>query len=93
MLEKDLELLNKILTDLKYTTHYREALINQLLKSLEDYKLPNLTRNFLYVSLVPEEGKERASEIADYWQQAKNTGFYKTNLEKALQSSAFAKYM
>lgn len=93
-MEQDLILLDKILKDMNYTTEYRGNLISDLVKNIEDYGLKNVTRNFLYVSLTPEEGKEKASEIADYWDQMKTKGSYKTKLQSALEKSPiFSKYM
>lgn len=93
-MEQDLVLLDKILKDMNYTTEYRNNLISDLVKNLEDYGLKNITRNFLYVSLTPEEGKEKAAEIADYWDQMKTSGSYKTKLQSALEKSPiFSKYM
>lgn len=94
MLEKDLLMLSKILKDLHFTPSYREVLLSNLVRKLEDYGLKNLTRNFIYVALSYDEGKEKASEIADYWEQMKNTGSYKTNLQKTLEKSpSFSKFI
>jgi hypothetical protein len=94
MLEKDLDLLDKILRDMNYTTNYREILLSGLVKKLEDYGLQNLSRNFIYVALAYDEGKNTASDIADYWEQMKNSGSYKTKLQQALEKSPnFSKYI
>lgn len=94
MLEKDLAILDKILRDLNYTPNYREILLSGLVNKLEDYGLENLSRNFIYVSLSYDEGKQKATEIADYWEQVKNTGSYKTQLQQALEKSPnFSKYL
>ena len=93
MLEKDLIMLDKILKDMNYTPQYREILISGLVNKLEDYKLNDLTRNFIYTSLAFDEGKSKSSEIADYWEEMKQTGSYKTNLQKSLEKSpTFSKY-
>jgi len=93
MLEKDLIILDKILEDMNYTPKYREILISGLVNKLEDYKLTELTRNFIYVALAFDEGKSTATNIADYWEQMKNSGSYKTALQKSLENSpTFSKY-
>lgn len=94
MLEKDLVILDKILRDMNYTPNYREILLSGLVNKLEDYGLENLSRNFIYVSLSYDEGKQKATEIADYWEQVKNTGSYKTQLQQTLEKSPnFSKYL
>jgi len=93
MLEQDLVMLDKILKDMNYTPQYREMLLSGLVNKLEDYKLKDLTRNFIYVALAYDEGKSTATNIADYWEQMKNTGSYKTVLQKSLENSpTFSKY-
>lgn len=94
MLEKDLDILDKILRDLNYTTTYREILLSGLVNKLEDYGMKNMTRNFIYVTLSPEEGRNTASDVADYWEEMKQTGSYKTKLQKTLEKSpTFSKYV
>ena len=86
-------MLDKILKDMNYTPQYREILLSGLINKLEDYKLNDLTRNFIYVSLAYDEGKSKASEIADYWEEMKQTGSYKTTLQKSLEKSpTFSKF-
>lgn len=93
-MEKDLILLDNILKDMNYSSQGRDILINKIAKDLENYNLDKLTRNFIYVSLIPEEGKLKSSEIADYWEEAKNLGTYKTKLQRTLEKSPiFSKYM
>jgi len=94
MLEQDLNILDKIFKDLNFTTTYREILLSSLVNNLERSGMKNITRNFIYVSLSPEEGKKTATEIADYWEEMKQTGSYKTNLQKTLENSpTFSKYL
>ena len=94
MLETDLEILDNILKDLNYTPSYRETLLSKLVKNLQEYGLNNFTRNFIYVSLSYDEGKQKASEIADYWEESKRKGTYKTKLQRALEKSpSFSKYI
>lgn len=94
MLEKDLEILDQILKDLNFTTTYREILLSSLVNNLERLRMKNITRNFIYVFLSPEEGKKTATEIADYWEEMKQTGSYKTNLRKTIENSpTFSKYV
>jgi hypothetical protein len=94
MLEKDLDILDKILRDLNITPTYREILLSGLVKKLEDYNMDRLSRNFIYVALAHDEGKSFASEVADYWEEMKQTGSYKTNLQKTLEKSpTFSKFV
>lgn len=94
MLEKDLIILEKILKDLHFTPSYREIILSSLVKKLEEYGLKDLSRNFIYVALSYDEGKQKASEIADYWEQVKNTGSYKTKLQQSLEKSPnFSKFL
>ena len=94
MLEKDLDILDKILKELNYTSSYRETILSKLVKNLQEYGLDHFTRNFLYVALAYDEGKEKASEIADYWEEVKDKGSYKTKLQKTLEKSPiFSKYI
>jgi len=93
-MEKDLMILDGILKDLNYSTEGREILVNKILRDLENYRLDKITRNFIYVSLIPEEGKRKSSEIADYWEEAKNLGSYKSKLQRKLEDSPiFSKYL
>ena len=94
MLETDLEILDRILKHMNFTPQYREILITSLVKKLDEYKMPKLSRNFIYTALAFDEGKSKASEIADYWEEMKQTGSYKTNLQKSLEKSpSFSKYV
>ena len=94
MLEKDLDILDKILRDLNITPTYREILLSGLVKKLEDYNMDRLSRNFIYVALAHDEGKSFASEVSDYWEEMKQTGSYKTNLQKTLEKSpTFSKFV
>jgi hypothetical protein len=46
------------------------------------------------VALAHDEGKSFASEVADYWEEMKQTGSYKTNLQKTLEKSpTFSKFV
>lgn len=94
MLEKDLIILEKILKDLHFTPSYREVILSGIVKKLEEYGLKDLSRNFIYVALSYSEGKQKASEIADYWEQVKNTGSYKSQLQQTLEKSPnFSKFI
>tara|TARA_R110000868_G_C10904714_1_gene764540 strand:+ start:1616 stop:1900 length:285 start_codon:yes stop_codon:yes gene_type:complete len=93
MLETDLEILEKILRDMNYSPTYISIMLSHLVEKLEDLSLENMTPQFIYVTLAFEEGRHKAREISDYFQEMKETGSYKTNLQKAIDNSpTFSKF-
>jgi hypothetical protein len=93
MLEKDLEILEKILKDMNYSTTYISIMLNHLVEKLEDSSLENMTPQFIYATLAFEEGRHKAREISDYFQEMRETGSYRTNLQKTINNSpTFSKF-
>ena len=93
MLETDLEILEKILRDMNYSPTYISIMLSHLVEKLEDLSLENMTGQFIYVTLAFEEGRHKAREISEYFQEMKETGSYKTNLQKAIDNSpTFSKF-
>ena len=93
MLETDLEILEKILRDMNYSPTYISIMLSHLVEKLEDLSLENMTPQFIYVTLAFEEGRHKAREISEYFQDMKETGSYKTNLQKAIDNSpTFSKF-
>jgi hypothetical protein len=93
MLETDLEILEKILRDMNYSPTYISIMLSHLVEKLEDLSLENMTPQFIYVTLAFEEGRHKAREISEYFQEMKETGSYKTNLQKAIDNSpTFSKF-
>ena len=86
MLETDLEILEKILRDLNYAPKYIEMLLSHLVKELDNSTLNSFTPQFIYSALSFEEGRNKAREIADYFQEFKEKGSYRTKLQKYLDS-------
>ena len=93
MLEKDLEILEKILKDMNYSTTYISIMLNHLVEKLEESSLEYMTPQFVYVTLAFEEGRHKAKEISEYFEEMKDTGSYKTNLQKTINNSpTFSKF-
>ena len=93
MLETDLEILEKILRDMNYSPTYISIMLSHLVEKLEDLSLENMTPQFIYVTLAFEEGRHKSREISDYFQEMRETGSYKTNLQKTMDSSpTFSKF-
>ena len=93
MLETDLEILEKILRDMNYSPTYISIMLSHLVEKLEDLSLENMTPQFIYVTLAFEEGRHKSREISEYFQEMKETGSYKTNLQKAIDNSpTFSKF-
>lgn len=93
MLEKDLEILEKILMDMNYSPTYISIMLNHLVEKLEESSLEYMTPQFVYVTLAFEEGRHKAKEISEYFEEMKDTGSYRTNLQKAINNSpTFSKF-
>jgi len=93
MLEKDLEILEKILKEMNYSPTYISIMLNHLVDRLEESSLEHMTPQFIYVTLSFEEGRHKAKEISEYFQEMTETGSYKTNLQKAIDDSpTFSKF-
>ena len=74
-MEKDLRKIKKILKDLHYTETYSVILLNHIIEKFNDSGLESITPNFLYYSLVNNEGKETAKKIANKFDDMKNPNF------------------
>jgi hypothetical protein len=93
MLETDLEILEKILRDMNYSPTYISIMLNHLVEKLEESSLEYMTPQFVYVTLAFEEGRHKAKEISEYFEEMKDTGSYRTNLQKAINNSpTFSKF-
>ena len=93
MLEKDLEILEKILNGMNYSPTYISIILNYLVEKLEESSLENMTPQFIYATLLFEEGRHKSREISEYFQEMKETGSYKTILQKTMDSSpTFSKF-
>jgi hypothetical protein len=93
MLEKDLEILEKILRDMNYSPTYISIMLNHLVEKLQGSSLEYMTPQFVYVTLAFEEGRHKAKEISEYFEEMKEKGSYRTNLQKAIHNSpTFSKF-
>jgi hypothetical protein len=86
-MEKDLEILHKILTGL-YADKYANMLLKHIEEKFNSSDLSEITPNFLYYNLVYELGKKEASNISDYFTQTKEKGYYETELDKLLKNKS-----
>jgi hypothetical protein len=75
-MEKDLTILKKILKDLHYSETYIEVLMKHIIKNFNESDLDSFTPNFIYNSLVYDEGKETARKISNYFVEIKEFGTY-----------------
>ena len=91
MFEKDLEILEKILREMKYSTSYISVLLNHLVKQLQNSKHKRFTPSFLYTHLIFDIGRMNAREIADYFEDYLKTGSYKTKIQQLLDRSPWMK--
>jgi hypothetical protein len=87
MLEKDLEILERILRDMNYAPNYISMILSHLVKKLEESSLEEITPQFIYVELAFEEGRQKSKEISEYFEDMKKNGFYKTLLQKTIDNS------
>ena len=87
MLETDLNILEKILRDMKYSSSYISMLLNHMVKQLENSPLNHFTPQFIYSTLSFEEGRHKAKEISEYFEDLKKHGSYKTSLDKTIDNS------
>lgn len=84
-MEKDLEILRNILRRLKYTDLYiDDVVMKKLIESFENSGLDEITPGFVYSFFLPEEGRKKAADLSNYFEQMKSTGDFKTELEKHL---------
>lgn len=91
MLSEDLEILKKILMKLNYSEKYISVLSDYLVDRLKEYKFDAFTPQFLRVQLSPEIGRNNANDIAEYFEEMKVGGIFKTKLEKFLDKSPYMK--
>jgi hypothetical protein len=91
MSEKDLVILEKILKELGYSTNYIVFILEYLVQRFSESRLSEVTPQFIYVSLVPEEGRSKARDIADYFEEFKEKGSFRTKIQRYLDSSPYMK--
>jgi hypothetical protein len=78
---------------MNYSTTYISIMLNHLVEKLEESSLEYMTPQFVYVTLAFEEGRHKAKEISEYFEEMKDTGSYRTNLQKTINNSpTFSKF-
>lgn len=87
-MEKDLKIIEKILSELNYAPKYVEILLNHIKNEFEKSTLTSITPQFLYSVLIFEEGRHKARRISEYFEDMKKHGSYETDVEKALKKSS-----
>jgi hypothetical protein len=75
-MEKDLKILKKILNSLHYSETYSDMLISHIIEKFNESNLESITPNFIYYSLIHDEGKETAKKISNFFKEIKETGEY-----------------
>lgn len=90
-MEKDLEILKKILIGQHIADNMVEVLMNFIVKKLEESGKSHITPQFLYVNLAFELGRKNATEIADEFENYLKTGEYKSKFQRFLDSSPWMK--
>jgi hypothetical protein len=92
-MEKDLNIIKKILLELNYTPKYAEMLLDYIKNEFDKSTLSHITPQFLYVTLIFEEGRAKAKRISEYFEDMKKHGSFKNNVDKSLENSpTFKKY-
>ena len=78
---------------MNYSPTYISIILNYLVEKLEESSLENMTPQFIYATLLFEEGRHKSREISEYFQEMKETGSYRTILQKTMDSSpTFSKF-
>jgi hypothetical protein len=92
-MEKDLQILKNILSDMKYAPGYVDLLINHISKEFEKSSLSHITPQFVYSVLIFEEGRHKAKQISEYFEDFKKHGSYKNIVQKTIEKSpTFGKF-
>lgn len=90
-MNEDLEIIRKILSELGYTPTYIQVLLDHIMKELSMSSVDSITPHFIYSVLAFEEGRPRAKEIAEYFEDFKKTGKFETKLQSLLRNSPWNK--
>ena len=75
-MEKDLQIIKNILSDLHYSDIYSNMLLQHIIEKFNESSLESITPNFLYYVLLYDEGKVTARKISDYFKETVETGSY-----------------
>ena len=91
MMENDLEILKKILSELGFVEKYIDVLIKHIVNQFENTSLKEITPQFLYTVLAFELGRKNARDVSEYFEDYKKTGVYKTKIQRFLDRSPWMK--
>ena len=90
-MNEDLEIIRKILSELGYTPTYTQVLLDHIMKELSMSSIDKITPHFIYSVLAFEEGRAKAKEISEYFEDFKKTGRFETKLQSLLRNSPWNK--
>lgn len=86
-MEKDFEVLEKILKDLNFAKGFVDMVLEYVKKQMVSYNFEKLTPNFLYTVLLYEIGRNNARDVSEYFEDYLKKGTYKTKLKDLLDKS------
>jgi hypothetical protein len=86
-MEKDFEILRKILKEMNFAEGFIDMLIKFVNKQLSIYNFDRLTPNFLYTVLMYEIGRNNARDVSEYFEDYLKKGSFKTKLKDMLDKS------
>lgn len=86
-MNEDLEILRKILHREGYTPSFADIIINKVRESGRE----NLTAPAIYTLLLYDLGRKNSKDIAEYFEEYKEKGNYRTNLQKMIDRSPWSK--
>lgn len=90
-MEKDLEILRKILTGQNIVDNMVDVLVNHIVDEMNKSGKTSLNPQFLYVHLAFELGRKMARDISEEFEDYKKTGEYKSKLQRLLDKSPWMK--
>lgn len=86
-MKEDIEILRNIFHREGYTSEFTNIMLNKILETNRKF----LTPHSVYALLSYDLGKNSSKEIAEYFDEYKKTGTYKTMLQKMLDRSPWNK--
>lgn len=90
-MEKDFDILRKILKEMSFADGFVDILMNFIRKQMISYNFEKLTPRFLYTILMYEIGRNNARDVSDYFEDYLKTGSFKTKLKDLLDKSPWMK--
>jgi len=90
-MEKDLQIIRDILKDLHYSELSIEKSISYIIKRFNESGLDSITPNFLYYSLLHDEGKRKSEEISDRYKRKKYFDDDETPIQKWARERGYDK--